>query len=51
MVILTAYPNVEDVIHAIEEGACDYILKPFRIFELLEAVEEALKPKTQDKWL
>ena len=51
VVILTAYPTVDGVIHAIEEGASDYLLKPFNMDELLETVKEALKKKAVEVWL
>ncbi len=50
VVILTAYPTVENVIQAMEEGARHYILKPFKMEELLETVKEALKTKSVEKW-
>jgi len=45
IIIMTAYTNRKNRQHAIEEGAFDYIPKPFGIKVLLKAVRDALKEK------
>jgi PAS domain S-box-containing protein len=44
-ITITAYGSLESAIKAIEHGASGYILKPFRIKDLIIAVEKALKEK------
>jgi len=46
VVILTGYGTVDNGIHSLEEGAYDYILKPFNTEKLLRVVQGALKRKT-----
>ena len=42
VVILTGHPTVDNGIHSLEEGACDYVLKPFNTEKLMRAVWGAL---------
>jgi len=42
VVILTGYATVDNGIHSIEEGACDYVLKPFNTEKLMRTVWGAL---------
>ena len=46
VVILTGHGTVDNGIHSLEEGAYDYILKPFNTEKLLRVVQGALKRKT-----
>src|SRR5579885_3533083 len=44
-VIVTAYPSVESAVHALHEGAYDYITKPFANDHLKAVVRNALAQK------
>jgi CheY-like chemotaxis protein len=46
VVILTGYGTVDDGIHSLEEGAYDYILKPFNTEKLLRVVRGALRSRS-----
>ena len=46
VVILTGHGTVHNGIHALEQGAHDYILKPFNTEKLLGVVEAALKSRS-----
>lgn len=41
MVIMTAYPTVDNAVHAMRQGAFDYLVKPFKLAELRAVVERA----------
>ncbi|MFQ5889382.1 MAG: sigma-54-dependent transcriptional regulator [Gemmatimonadota bacterium] len=43
VVIMTAYATVPSAVHAIREGAFDYLTKPFRADALLIAIERAAR--------
>jgi len=43
VIIMTAYSTTETAIEATKMGAFDYILKPFKIPEVLELIEQALE--------
>ncbi len=43
--MMTAYPDVETAAAAMRSGSCDYITKPFRQEQLLEAVERVARDK------
>ncbi len=43
VIILTAYGTIQSAVTAVKEGASDFILKPFEIERLREAVNNALK--------
>lgn len=43
VIILTAYGSLDSALDALKMGAFDYLTKPFRIQELLFAVEKAYK--------
>jgi DNA-binding NtrC family response regulator len=45
VVILTGYATVDNGIHSIEEGACDYVLKPFNTEKLMRTVWGALNSR------
>jgi len=46
VVILTGYGTVDDGINSLEEGAYDYILKPFNTEKLLRVVRGALRNRS-----
>jgi DNA-binding NtrC family response regulator len=50
VVILTGWGTVDNGIHALEEGAYDYVLKPFNTEKLLLVVWEALKNSPSGVW-
>lgn len=41
-IIMTGYPAIESSIEALRCGACDYVIKPFKLNELKSSVEKAL---------
>ncbi len=43
VIIMTGYATVETAIDALKKGAYDYILKPFKIGELLQVVDRAFE--------
>jgi DNA-binding NtrC family response regulator len=42
VIFLTAYGNVNEAVHAIKTGACDYLVKPVSFDQLKEAVQRIL---------
>lgn len=42
IIIMTGYPTFDSAIQALRQGACDYIVKPFKVQEVAAAVEKAL---------
>ena len=45
VVVVTGHASLESAIGAIRQGASDYLVKPFKIAELLNAVKKALSQK------
>ncbi|RMG03427.1 MAG: response regulator [Nitrospirae bacterium] len=43
VIMITAYPTIEKSIQALQHGAFDFIIKPFRIEEVLNRVKKALE--------
>jgi DNA-binding NtrC family response regulator len=43
IVIMTGYPTVDSAYKAMVDGVAEYIIKPFRMKELLEVVNRLLK--------
>jgi DNA-binding NtrC family response regulator len=41
-IILTGYPTIESSIEALRSGAYDYVVKPFKLNDLKNAIEKAL---------
>ena len=41
-IIMTGYPTIESSIEALRHGACDYVIKPFKLNELKSSIENAL---------
>jgi len=48
IIILTVRSSEEDVIHALDLGANDYLTKPFRTGELLARIRSVLRQNRQD---
>lgn len=42
VIFMTGYANLNSAKEAIKEGACDYILKPFELHEIRQAVQKAV---------
>ncbi len=42
VIIMTAYPSMNSAIESIRNGVFDYLIKPFKIAELSEAVGKAI---------
>jgi DNA-binding response OmpR family regulator len=49
VIILTARKTQDDVIHGLEQGVADYLMKPFMPSEFLARVEKVLKKAQTDK--
>ncbi len=43
IIVMTGYPTIDSSIEALRAGAYDYIIKPFKLSELREVVERAIK--------
>ena len=43
VIIMTGYPTIDSSIEALRLGAYDYIIKPFKLQELRELIERAIK--------
>jgi|GEM_PF-425947 len=43
VVIITGFGTIETAVHALKEGAYDYVLKPFSLMEIERAVDRALE--------
>jgi signal transduction histidine kinase/CheY-like chemotaxis protein len=48
IIFMTGYANLNTAKNAIKEGAYDYIMKPFELNELRQAVRAAINKKTKD---
>jgi len=46
VVVMTGYPTIDSSIEAIRRGAYDYIIKPFKLQELKELIDRAVKEQT-----
>jgi len=44
VIFLTAFANVPEAVHAMREGACDYLVKPISFEQLKEAATRVLNP-------
>lgn len=42
-IIMTGYPTIESSIDALRHGACDYVIKPFKLNDLKSSLENALR--------
>lgn len=43
VIVMTGYPTIDSSIEALRLGAFDYIIKPFKLQELREVVDRAIK--------
>lgn len=43
MIVMTGYPTIDSSIAALRLGACDYIIKPFKLQELKEIVDRVVR--------
>jgi two-component system KDP operon response regulator KdpE len=48
VIILSVNDNEEDIIYALDNGADDYLVKPFRTGELLARIRTALRKETKE---
>lgn len=46
VIIMTAYANLDTAITALRAGAVDFLLKPFRLEQLLSCVDRCLEQRT-----
>ena len=42
-IVMTGYPTIESSIDALRYGACDYVIKPFKLNDLKSSIENALR--------
>lgn len=42
-IVMTGYPTIESSIEALRCGACDYVVKPFKLNDLKSSIERALE--------
>ncbi len=49
IIILSVQDNEEDIVTALDQGANDYLVKPFRTGELLARIRSALREKSVDE--
>lgn len=42
-IIMTGYPTIESSIEALRYGACNYVIKPFKLNDLNSSIENALR--------
>ncbi len=43
VILMTGYSGIEDALHAIEEGAYDFVSKPFQLPEIRVRIDNAIK--------
>ncbi len=49
--MVTGYPSIDNAIHAMKEGASDYITKPFNMEDIMIKVERALNARKTEESL
>ncbi len=49
VIILSVQSNEEDIVRALDNGASDYLVKPFRTGELMARIRAALRKNTTDE--
>lgn len=49
ILILSVQNREEDIVHALDNGAADYLVKPFRTGELLARIRTALRKNSSDE--
>ena len=42
-IVMTGYPTIESSIEALRCGACDYVVKPFKLNDLKSSIERAIE--------
>jgi DNA-binding NtrC family response regulator len=47
VVLMTGYPTVDFAVAALRDGACDFVIKPFRLKELSSTVARAIQSQQQ----
>lgn len=48
-IIVTGYPSLQNAIDAVNKGADAYVLKPFKVDNILEIISEHLKKQKENK--
>jgi len=48
-IIVTGYPTLQNAISAVNKGADAYIMKPFEVEKILQAIQEQLKQQEEEK--
>ncbi len=48
-IIITGYPSLHNAIEAVNKGADAYVLKPFKVEEILKTIQEQLKKQEEEK--
>ena len=48
-IIVTGYPGLQNAVEAVNKGADGYIVKPFKMEDLLKTVREHLKKQEEAK--
>ncbi len=46
-ILMTAYGTIENAVHAMHDGAADYLVKPFESDALVDVVSRFISPKTK----
>jgi len=49
VIMITAFYNIKDAVHAIKKGASDYIIKPISVPDLKDSIRAVLKEATIEK--
>lgn len=47
VIIMTGYPSFNSAVEALRQGVYDYVVKPFKVLELMHMVERAIKEYRQ----
>ncbi|MBS7645499.1 MAG: response regulator [Candidatus Bathyarchaeia archaeon] len=50
-IMITGYPSLENAVESLNKGADGYVIKPFKMDELLKVVEKHLKRQEEDQSL
>jgi DNA-binding NtrC family response regulator len=48
-IIVTGYPSMQNAIEAVKKGADDFVVKPFKMEELLNAIKRRLKTQQEER--
>ena len=49
VIVMTGYPTIDSSIEAIRQGAYDYIIKPFKLQQLKELVDRAVREQSMSR--